>query len=852
MGNTTALPFEIGDEIQASQANSSKYWSIYEGKSTIKGENVGENVTVFKCIKKDNASYIECAQRGSQKLRSLKHPHILSFVDGTELDDSIVMATESAIPLSKWIKKFLNHSDNKVDADEIVWGFRCILDGLQFIHRTAKLLHGNISMDSIFITSGGDWKLGLFDIACDVNTDEKFFSNFQHLQPDEFKCPERKNGSWQPLFTGTQYAPIDVYSLGEVFRTIFNRLDLDTPSQLEQYIKKTKTIEPKRRPTTAQMLRCSVFNNEYCKMMSRIGELVLKSSEEAVLLLDELNHTSTGSATSLSTSVCSYKVLPVIGRLLGLSASEFSNRSLRDSCRKTVDVCVAFLDMSIDNDRVEQEAFEKHAMSSVLDLWAISDRSLRTRLLKSLKLTIRLLSAEAINKRLFDYMLIGFTDNSPVMREETLKGLVHILDKLEETLLNDKLVKCVMNLQNDVEPSIRTNAVIFLGRTITKMKPVVQTRIVCNSFVKGVKDGFLHCRLSSMKALVANLSCLDSPQLVNKILPAVAAVVLDRAIDVRELALQAMELILTQLRGDHKKMAEIEASKMKNSTSNTGSKGPPSSSQSSNSNNGESDQSNNNSWISWGMSGLSKSLEAATIGSSEEDGTKNTTSSAASVPSAPISSPPPRSASISQAKSGAMNNSMHHDLNKIKQNSTESLPRDDDGDWNDVNGLDDDDLDLDLDSDNDPDNNNPTDQHRSGDGWDDNDDDDDDGADGWSGSGTSNVIIANRSFNSPTKSRTPPKLGGGGDPFAKMLTPVKKKNGSSPTLEKSDVRAGATLGLSVASSSRSKTAIGVSSSAKKSGGLKMGAALAVKEKDKGKETKIKKLKVESSDDWDNF
>ena len=40
--------------------------------------------------------------------------------------------------------------------EEIIYGMRCILEGLQFLHRTAKLLHGCISMDSIFITSQGD------------------------------------------------------------------------------------------------------------------------------------------------------------------------------------------------------------------------------------------------------------------------------------------------------------------------------------------------------------------------------------------------------------------------------------------------------------------------------------------------------------------------------------------------------------------------------------------------------------------------------------------------------------------------------------------------------------------------
>ena len=60
------------------------------------------------------------------------------------------------------------------------------------------------------------------------------------------------------------------------------------------------------------------------------------------------------------------------------------------------------------------------------------------------------------------------------MREETLKSLVHVIDKLDEKHLQDKLVRCVVNLQNDAEASIRTNATIFLGRIASKLKDAVR------------------------------------------------------------------------------------------------------------------------------------------------------------------------------------------------------------------------------------------------------------------------------------------------------------------------------------------------------------------------------------------
>ena len=60
------------------------------------------------------------------------------------------------------------------------------------------------------------------------------------------------------------------------------------------------------------------------------------------------------------------------------------------------------------------------------------------------------------------------------MREETLKNLIHVVDKLDEKQLQDRLVRCIANLQNDAENSIRTNATIFLGRISSKLNQVTK------------------------------------------------------------------------------------------------------------------------------------------------------------------------------------------------------------------------------------------------------------------------------------------------------------------------------------------------------------------------------------------
>ena len=128
------------------------------------------------------------------------------------------------------------------------------------------------------------------------------------------------------------------------------------------------------------------------------------------------------------------------------------------------------------------------------------------------------------------------------MREETLKCLVHVVEKLDEKHLQDILVRCITKLQNDTENSIRTNATIFLGRIAVKLKEGVRVRVLCVSFAKAMRDGFVHCRAAGLKAAIACLSLLDHSQLTSKLLPQVCSLLLDRSAEVRELSLKLLDL----------------------------------------------------------------------------------------------------------------------------------------------------------------------------------------------------------------------------------------------------------------------------------------------------------------------
>ena len=144
------------------------------------------------------------------------------------------------------------------------------------------------------------------------------------------------------------------------------------------------------------------------------------------------------------------------------------------------------------------------------------------------------------------------------MREETLKCLVHVVEKLDEKHLQDILVRCITKLQNDTENSIRTNATIFLGRIAIKLKEGVRVRVLCVSFAKAMRDGFVHCRAAGLKAAIACLSLLDHSQLTSKLLPQVCSLLLDRSAEVRELSIKLLDLGLAVMKDQHKVLCIAE------------------------------------------------------------------------------------------------------------------------------------------------------------------------------------------------------------------------------------------------------------------------------------------------------
>lgn len=551
MGVASAIPYDISAD--RNHFPEYCYWKLHDAYKVENDCATEERslVSVFAFKKSSNPQdvcHLELAQRGSQRLKSLKHPYVLSFFDSLETDESLHVITEHAVPIGLWLTSADGFSDL-----EVTWGIKCLFEALHFLHSKCRITHCNINLQSCFYTKNGDWKLGSFDLACCVSSDHEFLEKNLASQDKTFAAPEVVDGSWKEAYGKSISSDkkngnaMDIFAMGKLLEHINSSGNsFRIPECLGNTVKRMLSTDYRRRPTCSSILKAPCFHTEEINLMTAICELPLKPNSECVDVFIMLQE----KADLISKAVCSFKILPVMSEMLGRSISDFQERDKRENCRRIVGISLDLLVRFGEQNKVDNAIFESRCLRHIEKLWMFSDRAIRTSLLRSLKSILYLLPREVVNKKIFDPLLSGFSDSNSKMREDTLKSLVDVVDKLDENQLQDKLVRCICNLQNDSEASVRTNAVIFLSRISRKLSRHVRNRVLTTSFCKAMKDPFVHCRIAGLRAVEATIESFEHIQICSRIIPQVSLLLLDKSRDVRQLALCCLNSC-TQVVKDH-------------------------------------------------------------------------------------------------------------------------------------------------------------------------------------------------------------------------------------------------------------------------------------------------------------
>lgn len=292
-------------------------------------------VAIFRFAKAQQDK-LPLATKFHQKMRTLKHPYILSYLEGADLGDSMVVVAEACQPLEEWLKsrqsRDQTEEEKSILIQEVMWGFKCVLNGLSFLHSTCNSSHNYLGLHSIFVCKNGDWKLGALDLSCNLSVaeDVEYLRKYANLLSAPYISPERlqfiRDGTVDVKLQGSA----DIFSLAAVMTTSFDALDCTLPGSVKKVVSAMNSTDVRKRPTSSQLLKHPIFNTDHILLLDNLGELSIKPPSESLEVLNAIM----SKVSSIPKSVCEHQLLPSITRLLQIAVNDFTNRDSRESSRQ--------------------------------------------------------------------------------------------------------------------------------------------------------------------------------------------------------------------------------------------------------------------------------------------------------------------------------------------------------------------------------------------------------------------------------------------------------------------------------------------------------------------------------------
>lgn len=143
MGNAAqGLPFRLADKQDLVMPG-----AVCELLRAVRTDKDEQPVSIFKYARPARQAL---ATRHWHKLRTLKHPYVISYIDGVELDDSVMVVVEEVSPLKSYLKGRLN--EGGITSEEVIWGFKCVCQAVAFLHSNCNFIHGFLGMHALFVS----------------------------------------------------------------------------------------------------------------------------------------------------------------------------------------------------------------------------------------------------------------------------------------------------------------------------------------------------------------------------------------------------------------------------------------------------------------------------------------------------------------------------------------------------------------------------------------------------------------------------------------------------------------------------------------------------------------------------
>ncbi|WWC91608.1 uncharacterized protein L201_006554 [Kwoniella dendrophila CBS 6074] len=559
------FPFSIGERIPGLDSSSS-IWEIREGVKRDDGTPLtlfiyDSTLPPFQPGNKDRKTLFQLARNSLKKLRTIRHPDVIRYIDSVETETHIYIATERVRPLEGVLREWetggalatSGSAKGKAKEEWIGWGVKSISTALAFLNSPPlSQHHAYIIPSNIFITPSLEWRLGGFDLLTGRDDQTGILWGLGGVAPGEVgdrSGPEVKKGGWGVL-RDSDPALSDTYLLALLIFSLYNPLaplpSLNTPPTPSSSGLIPKTLFPlwKRMLNPNSKTRLSTIgfideaisvgfwsNNPLVNLVSGLDNFELASESEKSSLLRIIKDASNSS--SLPSPFVINKILPSLLHSLSLPTAPSSQ----------------MLPLVLDLGKLitSTSDYQKIVLEPVIKLYTSPDRGTRMALLDGLNEYADKLDNKMVQEKIWPNLITGFADTVPVIREATVKAVFPLANKLSDRILNNDLLRLLAKMQMDTEPSIRTNTCILLGRLAPILGPNTKKKVLVPAFARSLKDPFVHARVAGLMALMATVECFDRDDLAGKVVPNMAFTLVDKEKLVRDQAFKAMNMFMARI-----------------------------------------------------------------------------------------------------------------------------------------------------------------------------------------------------------------------------------------------------------------------------------------------------------------
>ncbi|XP_006101614.1 N-terminal kinase-like protein isoform X1 [Myotis lucifugus] len=540
------FPFHLSPE--PAEGSPPGPWALHRGRKKATGSPV--SIFVYD-VKPGAEEQTQVAKAAFKRLKTLRHPNILAFIDGLETDKCVHVVTEAVTPLGVHLRTRAEAGGPK--ELELSWGLHQIVKALSFLVNDCSLVHNNVCMAAVFVDRAGEWKLGGLDYmySAQGNGGAPPCKGIPELE--QYDPPELADSSGRAV---RETWSADMWRLGCLIWEVFNgplpratalRNPGKIPKSLVPHYCELVGANPKMRPNPARFLQnCRApggfMNNRFVETNLFLEEIQIKEPAEKQKFFQELSK----SLDSFPEDFCRHKVLPQL-----LTAFEFGNAG-----------AVVLTPLFKVGKFLSAEEYQQKIIPVVVKMFSSTDRAMRIRLLQQMEQFIQYLDEPTVNTQIFPHVVHGFLDTNPAIREQTVKSMLLLAPKLNEANLNVELMKHFARLQaKDEQGPIRCNTTVCLGKIGSYLSASTRHRVLTSAFSRATKDPFAPSRVAGVLGFAATHNLYSMNDCAHKILPVLCGLTVDPEKSVRDQAFKAIRSFLSKLESvseDPTQLAEVE------------------------------------------------------------------------------------------------------------------------------------------------------------------------------------------------------------------------------------------------------------------------------------------------------